>query len=103
MDEQKPRDVFFFEQDGAFVVRLLMGGQQGAKHMLAEFTRDDIAEMVARGPSLRQPDTAAPAAADPTHTARTPAARRAPTHTAREGAAATPPPAGWPPPRPAHP
>ena len=25
MDEQKPRDVFFFEQDGAFVVRLLHG------------------------------------------------------------------------------
>ena len=56
MDEQKPRDVFFFEQDGAFVVRLLMGGQQGNKHTLAEFTRDDIAEMVARGPTLRQPD-----------------------------------------------
>ena len=66
MDEQKPRDVFFFEQDGAFVVRLLMGGQQGSKHMLAEFTRDDIAEMVARGPSLRQPDTAAKAAANAT-------------------------------------
>ena len=56
MDEQKPRDVFFFEQDGAFVVRLLMGGQQGSKHMLAEFTRDDIAEMVSRGPTLRRPD-----------------------------------------------
>src|SRR4029450_9622214 len=56
MDEQKPRDVFFFEQDGAFVVRLLMGGQQGSKHMLAGFTRDDIAEVVARGPSLRGPD-----------------------------------------------
>ena len=25
MDEQKPRDVFFFEQDGAFVVRLFHG------------------------------------------------------------------------------
>jgi hypothetical protein len=56
MDEQKPRDVFFFEQDGAFVVRLLMGGQQGSKHVLAEFTRDDIAEMVSRGPTLRRPD-----------------------------------------------
>ena len=56
MDDQKPRDVFFFEQDGAFVVRLLMGGQQGNKHVLAEFTREDIAEMVARGPSLRQPE-----------------------------------------------
>jgi len=55
MDEQKPRDVFFFEQDGAFVVRLFMGGQQGGNHVLAEFTRDDIAELVARGPGLRIP------------------------------------------------
>ncbi|TFG68609.1 MAG: hypothetical protein E4H24_03180 [Thermomicrobiales bacterium] len=53
MDDQKPRDVFFFEQEGAFVLRLLMGGQAGNKHVLAEFTKDDIAEMVARGPSLR--------------------------------------------------
>jgi hypothetical protein len=58
MDEQKPRDVFFFEQDGAFVVRLLMGGQGGARHVLAEFTRDDIAEMVAQGPTLRAPEPA---------------------------------------------
>ena len=63
MDEQKPRDVFFFEQDGAFVVRLLMSGQAGSHHVLAEFTRDDITEMVARGPSLRHstPDAAATA------------------------------------------
>ncbi|MEO6206867.1 MAG: hypothetical protein ABIP77_02785, partial [Candidatus Limnocylindrales bacterium] len=26
LDQQKPRDVFFFEQDGAFVVRTLMVG-----------------------------------------------------------------------------
>lgn len=65
MDEQKPRDVFFFEQDGAFVVRLLMGGQAGSKHVLAEFTREDITEMVARGPSHRAKDTA-PGAATPT-------------------------------------
>jgi hypothetical protein len=63
MDEQKPRDVFFFEQDGAFVVRLLMGGQAGSKHVLAEFTRDDITEMVARGPSRRSKDTTPGAAA----------------------------------------
>jgi hypothetical protein len=55
MDEQKPRDVFFFEQDGAFVVRLLLSGQAGSHHALAEFTRDDISQMVARGPGLRQP------------------------------------------------
>jgi len=58
MDEQKPRDTFFFEQDGAFVVRLLMHGQTGGKHVLAEFTREDIAEMVSRGPTLRHPDPA---------------------------------------------
>jgi hypothetical protein len=56
MDEQKPRDVFFFEQDGAFVVRLLMSGQTGTHHLLAEFTREDIDELVARGPLLRAPD-----------------------------------------------
>ena len=57
MDDQKPRDVFFFEQDGAFVVRLLLSGQAGSGHQLAEFTREDIAQMVARGPALRHPVT----------------------------------------------
>jgi hypothetical protein len=58
MDEQKPRDVFFFEQDGAFVVRLLMADQKGSHHTLAEFTREDIDSLVVRGPSLRTPPTA---------------------------------------------
>ena len=58
MDDQKPRDVFFFEQDGAFVVRLLRPGQAGNRHELAEFTRDDIIQMVSSGPTLRQPVTA---------------------------------------------
>ena len=57
MDQQKPKDVFFFEQEGAFVVRLLMSGQAGSRHELAEFTRDDIEQMVASGPTLRQPLT----------------------------------------------
>ena len=65
MDEQKPRDVFFFEQDGAFVVRLLMSGQAGSHHELAEFTRDDIAELVARGPALRQPTSRSTEAGQP--------------------------------------
>ena len=60
MDEQKPHDVFFFEQDGAFVVRLLMSGQAGSRHVLAEFTREDIAEMIARGPALRHKEAATP-------------------------------------------
>jgi hypothetical protein len=54
MDDQKPRDVFFFEQDGAFVVRLLLAGQAGSHHILAEFTREDITQMVAKGPAMRQ-------------------------------------------------
>jgi hypothetical protein len=53
MDEQKPRDIFFFEQDGAFVLRLLASNQTGTQHMLAEFTRDDIDRLVAQGPALR--------------------------------------------------
>jgi hypothetical protein len=53
LDEHHPRDVFFFEQDGAYVLRLLHVGQTGSHHELIEFTRDDIAEMIARGPVLR--------------------------------------------------
>jgi hypothetical protein len=53
MDEQKPRDVFLFEQDGAYVVRLLVSGQGHAHHILAEFTADDVEGLVAQGPSLR--------------------------------------------------
>src|SRR5215203_286594 len=53
MDEQKPRDVFLFEQDGAYVVRLHLAGQAGSHHMLAEFTKDDITALVSHGPTLR--------------------------------------------------
>jgi len=53
LDDQKPRDIFFFEQEGAFVLRLFMVGQGGGKHVLAEFTREDIDELVSRGPTLR--------------------------------------------------
>ena len=62
IDEQKPRDVFLFEQDGAFVVRLHHGGQAGARHVLAEFLKDDIDALVADAPTLRKPPTP-PAAA----------------------------------------
>jgi hypothetical protein len=54
IDEEKPRDVFFFEQDGAYVLRLLRGDQSGIHHGLVEFTKDDIADMVARAPALRR-------------------------------------------------
>jgi hypothetical protein len=52
LDEARPRDVFFFEQSGAFVVRILSGGSGGG-HQLIEFTRDDIGDLVARGPAGR--------------------------------------------------
>jgi hypothetical protein len=57
IDEQKPRDVFLFEQDGAYVIRLLVAGQMGSHHMLAEFTRDEVSALVAAAPKMRaRPD-----------------------------------------------
>jgi hypothetical protein len=53
IDEQKPRDIFFFEQDGAFVVRLYMVGPSGGRHVIAEFTREDMEALVARAPYYR--------------------------------------------------
>jgi hypothetical protein len=55
LDERRPRDIFFFEQSGAFVVRILAGGPSGGAHELIEFTREDIADLIARGPALRAP------------------------------------------------
>lgn len=54
LDEHHPRDIFFFELDGAYIARLTTAGQGGLKQELVEFTRDDIAEMVARAPALRR-------------------------------------------------
>jgi hypothetical protein len=53
IDDQKPKDVFFFEQDGSYVLRLLMTSRVGSKHQLAEFTADDLESMVRQGPALR--------------------------------------------------
>jgi hypothetical protein len=53
LDDRRPRDVFFFEQEGAYVLRLMLTHQTGTRHELVEFTRDDIAEMIARAPALR--------------------------------------------------
>jgi hypothetical protein len=61
VDSEKPRDVFFFEQGGAFVVRLHRITQTGSHHELAEFTVEDIASLVAQGPSLRKPPVASSA------------------------------------------
>jgi hypothetical protein len=53
IDEQKPRDVFLFEQDHSFVLRLLMGGRTGEHHVLAEFTREELEQMIANAADLR--------------------------------------------------
>lgn len=54
IDEQKPHDIFFFEQEGAFVVRLHLVGPTGGHHTLAEFTKDDIETMIAQAPQARR-------------------------------------------------
>ncbi len=59
MDEAKPRDVFFFEQDGNFVMRLLMTTQAGSRHVLIEFTKDDIERLVSEAPAHRERDARA--------------------------------------------
>ncbi len=53
LDQQQPRDVFLFEQDGAYLVRLLMGARTGVHHVLAEFTPEEIDIMVQQGPAWR--------------------------------------------------
>jgi hypothetical protein len=55
LDLNKPRDVFFFEQEGAFVLRLLMLGTGAAPmgHQLVEFTKDDIVAMIEAAPTHR--------------------------------------------------
>ena len=55
IDLNKPRDVFLFEQEGAFVLRLLMLGAGAAPmgHQLVEFTREDIMAMIDAAPDQR--------------------------------------------------
>lgn len=55
LDGQKPRDVFLFEQDGAFVLRLLVAGSgtTSTGHQLVEFTKDDIMSMIVAAPQQR--------------------------------------------------
>jgi hypothetical protein len=60
VDEQKPRDIFFFEQDGSFVMRLLMSTQTGSRHVIAEFTRDEVESMIASAADFRGEKAAKP-------------------------------------------
>jgi hypothetical protein len=55
LDLNHPRDVFFFEQGGAFVLRLLVSGAGSAPagHQLVEFTKDDIMSMIDAAPAQR--------------------------------------------------
>jgi hypothetical protein len=58
LDEQKPRDIFFFELDGSYVIRLAIMGQAGLKHALVEFTPTDIADLIANAPAARRDEAA---------------------------------------------
>jgi hypothetical protein len=53
VDQQQPRDVFFFEQDHQFVMRLLMPTRAGLRHVLVEFTREEIGAMAANAQHSR--------------------------------------------------
>ena len=47
LDSQHPHDVFFFEQEGSFVVRLFgTAGSHAGSHSLSEFTREEILAMI---------------------------------------------------------
>jgi hypothetical protein len=59
LDEQHPRDIFFFELDGAYIARVTVVGQSGLKQELIEFTREDVADMIAKAPELRRGPTPA--------------------------------------------
>jgi hypothetical protein len=54
VDSQKPHDVFLFEQDGSFVLRLFGVAGSRVAHQLAEFTRDEILAMIEAAPEQRQ-------------------------------------------------
>ncbi len=54
IDEQHPRDIFFFEVEGSYIARITVPAPGGVKQELIEFTRDDIAEMIAKAPGLRR-------------------------------------------------
>jgi hypothetical protein len=55
IDEQHPHDIFFFEVDGSYIARISIAAQSGLRQELIEFTKDDIADMIAKAPTLRRP------------------------------------------------
>jgi hypothetical protein len=54
IDSQRAHDVFLFEQEGSFVLRLFVVSGQKAGHQLSEFTRDEILAMIQSAPEQRQ-------------------------------------------------
>jgi len=55
IDSQKAHDVFLFEQDGSFVLRLFgTTGTRATGHQLSEFTKDEILAMIDSAPEQRQ-------------------------------------------------
>jgi hypothetical protein len=66
IDGQRPHDVFLFEQEGGFVLRLFASaGSHGSGHQLAEFTRDEILAMIEAAPDQRNRLPATPPAGSP--------------------------------------
>ncbi|HEX7171940.1 MAG TPA: hypothetical protein VF365_04955 [Candidatus Limnocylindria bacterium] len=66
IDQQKAHDVFLFEQEGSFVLRLFgVAGSRGAGHQLSEFTKDEILAMIHSAPEQRQPSAPSPSGATP--------------------------------------
>jgi hypothetical protein len=61
IDNERPRDLFFFEQAGSYVLRLSHGGQAGTKHDIFEFTHEDVANLVAHGHEGRRTEKPATA------------------------------------------
>ena len=53
VDANRARDVFFFEQEGSFVLRVLVATTGMTQHRLAEFTRDEILAMIQAAPQQR--------------------------------------------------
>lgn len=54
VDTQKVRELFFFEQEGAFVLRLLTAASGGSTaHQLVEFTKEDILARIGEAPQQR--------------------------------------------------
>lgn len=55
LDGRPARDIFFFEQEGSFVLRILATPGVSAKtaHQLVEFTKDDILAMIQAAPQQR--------------------------------------------------